>query len=426
MMTRRWRFLLLALGLLALLAVLLLAVPPVKQRVAYLPRYLQTQLNRLRPTPVIPTPPAGSAYSPEELLATRPVPTPTLIPTTIPSRTPPPIQPLTPSPVPTATPTASPSATPYPVTPAGANVSLGGITHAWQTWNNCGPTTISMNLSYYGATTTQADAAPLLKPNRDDKNVSPDELAAYARAQGYLALSQAGGDVALLQTLLSNGFPVIVETWLDPEDRGGLGHYRLLSGYDRATNSFITQDSLHGPDQRVDIAGFDPLWQVFNRKYVLVYRPEQAELVAAILGPAGDTPTMLANALATAQREAQAAPDNAYAWFNIGSSYTALGEMALAASAFDEARRLGLPFRMLWYQFEPFAAYLAVGRYQDVLDLANATLQATGGLEEVYYYRGLARQALGDPAGAATDFRAALAYNPLFQPAAAALQALDS
>ena len=283
-----------------------------------------------------------------------------------------------------------------------------------------------MNLSYFGATTTQAEAALLLKPNRDDKNVSPDELATYARAQGYLALAQLGGDVALLQTLLSNGLPVIVETWLDPEDRGGLGHYRLLSGYDRATNSFIAQDSLHGPDQRVDIAGFDPLWQVFNRKYVLVYRPEQAELVAAILGPAGDTPTMLANALAVAQSEAQADPANPYAWFNIGSSYTALGEMAQAASAFDEARRLGLPFRMLWYQFEPFAAYEAVGRYQDVLDLANPTLQATGGLEEVYYYRGLARQALGDPAGAAADFRAALEYNPLFQPAAAALQALDN
>ena len=134
--------------------------------------------------------------------------------------------------------------------------------------------------------------------------ISPDELAAYARTQGYLALAQLGGDVTLLQTLLSNGLPVIVETWLDPEDRGGLGHYRLLSGYDRATNSFIAQDSLHGPDQRVDIAGFDPLWQVFNRKYVLVYRPEQAELVAAILGPAGDTPTMLANALAVAQSEA--------------------------------------------------------------------------------------------------------------------------
>ena len=41
---------------------------------------------------------------------------------------------------------------------------------------------------------------------------------------------------------------------------------------------------------------------------------------------------------------------------------------ATAASAFDEARRIGLPYRMLWYQFGPFEAYLRVGRYQDVID----------------------------------------------------------
>ncbi|RIK17073.1 MAG: hypothetical protein DCC51_12895, partial [Anaerolineae bacterium] len=61
------------------------------------------------------------------------------------------------------------------------------------------------------------------------------------------------------------------------------------------------------------------------------------------------------------------APDDPFAWFNLGSSLTELARLddaALfegAAAAFDQARLLGLPPRMLWYQFGPYEAYLAGG-----------------------------------------------------------------
>ena len=42
-----------------------------------------------------------------------------------------------------------------------------------------------------------------------------------------------------------------------------------------------------------------------------------------------------------------------------------------AAQAYDQAREIGLPPRMLWYQHRPYIAYDKVGRYQDVLDLAK-------------------------------------------------------
>ena len=85
-----------------------------------------------------------------------------------------------------------------------------------------------------------------------------------------------------------------------------------------------------------------------------------------------------------------------------------------AAAAFDEARRLGLPPRMLWYQFAPYEAYLAVGRHADVLALAEATLGNQGGqnVEETYYYQGLALRAAGDEAGAQRALARAVALNP--------------
>jgi tetratricopeptide (TPR) repeat protein len=75
----------------------------------------------------------------------------------------------------------------------------------------------------------------------------------------------------------------------------------------------------------------------------------------------------------------------------------------------------------LFYQFGPYAAYFNVGRFQDVIDLATATLNARPELEESYVWRGWAWYMLGKRTLAITDFRAALAINPNFADAQNAL-----
>ena len=314
------------------------------------------------------------------------------------------------------------------IQPVSPQVTLTGFEHEWQTWNNCGPATISMNLSHYGYSNTQAEAAQFLKPNPEDKNVSPDELVAYVHSSGFEGLVGHGGDITTLKRLLSNGFPVVVELWVEPEDRGGMGHYRLLTGYSEAEGLFWAYDSLHGPRITVLVDELDEAWRVFNRTFVVAFPPERAELVYAILGSNLDSGSaiMYEKALRNALEVTEAAPENAFGWFNVGTNHARLGEAELAAHAFDEARRLGLPYRMLWYQFDIFETYLAMGRYQEVIELTTATLKSTGGLEELYYYRGLARQSLDQPEAAAQDFRAALAYNANYEPAEQALGEVES
>ena len=167
--------------------------------------------------------------------------------------------------------------------PLMSEVQLEGLTHQWQTWNNCGPATITTNLSYFGQPERQVDAAQLLKPNKDDKNVSPHELAAYARTTGLEAMVRQGGTIDQIKAFLSNDLPVLTETWL-VHDGDGLGHYRLLVGYDDATGQFNTFDSLNGPNYKVDYDQFEADWRVFNRLYLVAFPPEQAETVAAIVG----------------------------------------------------------------------------------------------------------------------------------------------
>jgi hypothetical protein len=311
-----------------------------------------------------------------------------------------------------------------PVTPASlpSQIQLTGFAHQWQTWNNCGPATVTMGMSFFGRTETQVEAAMALKPNRDDKNVSPHELVNYVRSTGLESIVRRGGSIEQLKQLLNHNIPVIAETWL-VHDGDGLGHYRLLTGYDDAAGQFNTFDSLNGPDYKVDYDQFDADWRVFNRLYIPVYPAPQADIVKSIIGEDIDNTTMYENILVLAQTDVNADPNDAVAFFNQGDALTRLGRYQEAVVAFDRARQLGLHWRRLWYQFTPYEAYYAMGRYQDVLDLTEATLEGTGGLEEAYYYHGLALLATDQP-GADSDFQAALEYNPLFTPAADALNLL--
>lgn len=317
--------------------------------------------------------------------------------------------------------------------PAQPAVTLTGLRHFWQTWNNCGPATLATNLSFYGSTLDQADIGNVLRRYADDKNVSPEELVSFAQGQGYMAQLRVNGSADLARTFLSNGIPLLIETWLEEEPGDGMGHYRLLVGYDDATQRWIVYDSYAhtnpvSPDPNnyqgiyMSYQQTDDWWKVFNRTYVLVYPPDRDPLVRSILGDAYDQNVMWQNAIATAQAEIAANPNDPFAYFNLGSSLAQVGDYVGAAAAYDQARAIGLPWRMLWYQFGPFAAYTAVGRYQEVIDLGQQTLtSAAGGIEEIHYWRGRALAALGDAARAQEEWNQALALNPDFVPAQQAL-----
>ncbi len=279
-----------------------------------------------------------------------------------------------------------------------------------------------MLLSYFGRSETQRHAARFLKPDREDKNVSPDELVAYARSLGLEARVIVGGDLNMIRTFVANGLPVIVETWFIPEPDDEMGHYQLVIGYDG--DELIFYDSYQGPNVRAPAAQFDPLWKVFNRAAVIAYTTPMQPLVEAILGERTEAPMMYARALAQAQAEVAANPQDKFAWFNVGTNRLALGDAAGAAEAFDRARALKLPWRMMWYQFGPYAAYYEQGRYADVIELASATLRRVKNLEESLYWRGRALAATGNANAARADFQAALRFNPHFAPAQEALDAL--
>lgn len=320
------------------------------------------------------------------------------------------------------------------VTNLPASFLLNGFTYQAQLWNNCGPATITMALSYYGYVDNQVRAASWLKPNGEDKNVSPWQMAEYVNTQvpelPVFAMVRYGGTLDTLRTLVSNGFPTIIESGYDPEraHQGWMGHYLLVIGYDDARQVIITHDSYDGASLEYSYEHIEQFWQHFNYMYMPIYTANSEATLNDLLGDDADPFVNTVNAFSLAQAEATADPTNAFAWFNMGTNLTNLEMYDQAVIAYDQARNLGLPWRMLWYQFGPYEAYNAVGQYETTLSLATAILNDGGGqyVEETYYYAGIAREGLGQTQRAIDNYNAVIAFNPNFTQARERRDALQN
>ena len=420
-------FILVLIGL-CLAAAIFYQIPPIKDRLGWRVEALQARLRyAINPPEQAVFVPAGQPLP--NLADQLPTATPAAAQTAASSLATP-----LPGPTETPTPTATPIQTP---TPLPAQVLLSGITHTYQSWNNCGPANLAMALSFWGWQGDQHDIADMLKPNTRDKNVMPYEMADFVNQQtDFSAQLKVGGDLQTLKALVAAGLPPLIEKGFEgPGFDGWMGHYEVINGYDDLEQVFYVQDSYKGPDLKVSYETLLDQWRAFNNTYLVIYPPERAEEASAILGAQVDPTVNYQAALQKASEETAhlTGRDLYFAWFNRGSSLVALHDYQNAAIAYDAAfanyaaiPKEQRPWRMLWYQTGPYFAYYYTGRYQDVIDLADNILSISNEpvLEESYYWRGRARLALGDNEGAIADFRKSAKVHPDFQPAIEQLNAL--
>jgi len=293
-----------------------------------------------------------------------------------------------------------------------------------QDWNNCGPATLALYLRFYGWDGDQYTISDEIKPIRADRNVNVDDLAAYVtqNLSWLRAEYRVGGDIELLKKLIASGVPVLIEeSFVLEEDAQGVmgksddrwtGHYLLLTGYDDSLKTFFVQDTYRGPNQAVTYTDLDTNWKAFNRVYVLVFPQERLDAVKTLLGEDWDPAQNRMNALKTAREEVSRNASDAFAWFNVGSNLAYFEQYGDAAQAYDRAREIGLPQRMLRYQFGPFLAYFHSGRFDELYTLAEYALKVTANSEEALLWRGWALYRKGEKQKAMESFREALEARP--------------
>ena len=108
-----------------------------------------------------------------------------------------------------------------------------------------------MGLSYYGWDGTQEDTAAVLKPNQEDKNVTPQQMVDYVTQYTNLnAIWRMAGDLDSIRWLVANNFLVIIESGFEPAGEGWFGHYETVIGYDDSAGTITVYDSYLGRENR--------------------------------------------------------------------------------------------------------------------------------------------------------------------------------
>jgi hypothetical protein len=297
------------------------------------------------------------------------------------------------------------------------------MSHEYQTWNNCAAVSTAMVLSYFGIQRTQAQLGPLLRPNPGDKHVEPHQIVALLAQFGLRARVLEGGSAEIVKALVAAGFPVITPQWLDHKP-DAIGHYRVVRGYDDDRGVFLVNDSMVGAGIAMPYSEFEELWRAFDFRFIPVYRPEDEPRIVALLGEDADPRRNLERAHTRIQRLVEAHPDDAYLWFSLGTTEYLRGNVEAALAAYERAATIGLPPKMLWYQFWPVSAYVDAGRYEEALTLAAAQIASAGVFGEMHYERGRAFEAIGQTSAAIAEYRRALDDDANLEEARAALRRL--
>lgn len=307
------------------------------------------------------------------------------------------------------------------------SVNLGSFNHSYQTFNNCGPTTLSMALGWYGEKVTQKELGDKMRPwqvangDNDDKAIFTDEFVYWAKEYGYEAIARPNGDIETLKKFTANGIPVVVKTMLEPTD--DVGHFRIVKGYDESRDVIIQDDSYQGPNREFAYYDFLTLWQPFHYVYIVVYTPEEAPLVEAIIGSEMDEKVAWENTLVRSQKEADLT-DATFPAFNMAVANYHLGNYEETVRIYESIAG-NLPRRMLWYQLEPIWAMQKLGQYEKILPLSERILNGGNrAYSELYQVRGEIFLAQGNLEAARAEFEKAVQYNVNYQPAKDALSYL--
>lgn len=321
-----------------------------------------------------------------------------------------------------ATPTARPTLLP-------SEKTLQNNYHIFQTYNNCGPAALSMTLSYYGVQVSQKELGDALRPwqnqagDNDDKSTTLPEMANKAREYNLLSYHRPNGDIALIKQFINEGIPVITRTWLKVND--DVGHYRVVKGYNDATQTFVQDDSLQGKNLSYNYSEFLEMWKKFSYEFVVLARPEQKARVEQILGETLNEDAAWKRAVEVAEQELSKNTDDIYARFNLSVALYYAGDYSRSVAEFEKVEKR-LPFRTLWYQIEPIQAYYKLGNYSRVFALTDKVLKNHNrAFSELYIIRGDIYKTQGNRDAAKAEYEKAVMYNKNLAAAQNALNSLQ-
>lgn len=302
--------------------------------------------------------------------------------------------------------------------------------HIFQSFNNCGPASLSMALRFYGITVSQETLGQALRPyqvangDNDDKSVTLDEIAQKAEEYGFTPYHRSNGTIELMEHFIAQDIPVITRTWLHKNE--DIGHYRVVKGYDRTTNQIVQDDSFENKNIWFSYDEFNEIWSKFNYEYVVLI-PKGKEIIAKeIMGENFDEKKSWENAVVSITKEIKENPEDIYNYFNLSVALYHTKDYAGSINNYEKVADR-LPFRTLWYQIEPIKSYYESGNYEKVLSLTEHILSNQNrAFSELYILRGNIYMKQKNLQLAKAEYEKAVYYNKNLKEAQDALASLPA
>jgi tetratricopeptide (TPR) repeat protein len=319
--------------------------------------------------------------------------------------------------------TPSPFAMPFP-----RKKILENNYHVFQSFNNCGPASLSMALSYFGIQKSQEELGQSLRPyqnpqgDNDDKSVTFEEMAKEAEKLGFTTYHRPNGNITLLIQFIAADIPVLTRTWLDIDE--DIGHYRVVKGYDEEKKQLLQDDSFENKNLWFSYDDFTIMWEKFDYEYLVLVPKDKEEIARKILGKNVDKQYAWKQAVKTNELALKKNPHDIYTLFNLSIAYYHTKQYKKAAEAFEKVET-SLPFRTLWYQIEPLLAYYELGNDEKVLSLTESILtNHNRAYSEAYILRGNVYKRQGNKEAAKQEYEKAVFYNSNLNAASSDLASL--
>ncbi|WP_337193042.1 C39 family peptidase [Deinococcus xianganensis] len=158
---------------------------------------------------------------------------------------------------------------------------LQGMPLVRQTFNACGPASITQVLEYYGIRVTQAAVSAQTRPT-SRSYMTARAIVDYAPQVGMEARLFRGGSVQTVRSAIRNGLPLIV---LQTQMIAGrsIPHWRVASGFDDARRLVYLMDPLLGY-VTMPYADFERVWADHQGTFAVLYPPTLRDVVRRAIG----------------------------------------------------------------------------------------------------------------------------------------------
>ncbi len=159
---------------------------------------------------------------------------------------------------------------------------LSGMPLIRQSYNACGPASLTQVLRYYGVNVDMATVSAHTRPS-DTSYMTAQAILDFAPRVGMEARLYSGGSINTVRTAIKSGVPVIaLQTYVSPSGQI-IPHWRVVVGYNDAARQTYLMDPLLGY-VAMGYDDFARVWADHRGQFALMYPPRLSATVKKVIG----------------------------------------------------------------------------------------------------------------------------------------------